>query len=117
MNITVRFAAAMLGMSLVAGCSTMTEGEFNNLHATLQGSPAVKRSVIKECVADERNTPADKKKNYSAFMNVSPDRYEMAICNRLVNALADGRITYADYRKLSSPTADSSKVIKIMQGR
>ncbi len=117
MNITMRFAAVMLGMSLVAGCSTMTEGEFNNMHATLQGSPAVKRSVIKECVVSERATPAAKKKTYSAFMNVSPDRYEAAMCNRLVNALADGRITYVDYQKLSSPTADSSKVIKIMQGR
>jgi hypothetical protein len=54
MNIATRFAAVMVGTSLLAGCTTLTEGEFNTMHATLEGSPAVKRMVIKDCIARER---------------------------------------------------------------
>jgi hypothetical protein len=116
MNIAIRFAAVLVGTSLVAGCTSISEGEFNNLHAKL-GSPAVKRSVIADCIADERRLPVREKNAYAAIMNVSPARYETAFCNRLFTALANGKITYADYRNLTSPTADGSKVIKIMQGR
>lgn len=117
MNIATRFAAAVVGASLLAGCTTMTEGEFNTMHATLEGSPAVKRMAIRDCIAREKSTPLGEKKTYAAFMNVSVARYETAFCNRISNALANGRLTYADYVKLHSPTADNSKVIRIMQGR
>ncbi|MER8578035.1 hypothetical protein NKG95_04730 [Mesorhizobium sp. M1423] len=71
MNIATRFAAAMIGASLLAGCTTLTEGEFNTMHATLEGSPAVKRLVIKDCIAREKSTSLGEKKTYAAFMNVS----------------------------------------------
>ena len=116
MNIAMRFAAVLVGTSLVAGCTSMSEGEFSTMHAGL-GSPAAKRYVINECVADERATSQADKNNLSALMNVSPARYETAFCSRLVNALANGKITYADYRKMLSPSADNSKLIKILQGR
>ena len=116
MNIAIRFAAVLVGTSLVAGCTSMSEGEFNTMSATLS-SPAAKRSIIADCIADERATPQSEKNNLSALMNVSPARYETAFCGRLVNALANGKITYADYRKLLSPSADNSKLIKILQGR
>lgn len=116
MNIAMRFAAVLVGASLLAGCTSMSESEFNTLPVTL-GSPAAKRSVINECVADERTTSQSDKNNLSALMNVSPARYETAFCNRLFNALANGKITYADYRKMLSPSADNSKLIKILQGR
>lgn len=116
MNIAVRFAAVLVGASLVAGCTSMSEGEFNTVHAYL-GSPAAKRSAINECITDERATSQADKNNLSALMNVSPAIYETAFCNRLVNALANGKITYADYRKMLSPSADNSKLIKILQGR
>lgn len=35
MNLATRFAAVMVGTSLLAGCTTLTEGEFNTMHATL----------------------------------------------------------------------------------
>ncbi len=117
MKTTLRFAAALVGVSLVAGCSTMTEGEFNTMHTVLEGSPATKRQAIKDCIARERSISQADKNTYAAIMNVSAARYETAFCNRLMNALASGRITYADYVKLSSPGADSSKLIKVMQGR
>jgi outer membrane murein-binding lipoprotein Lpp len=116
MKIVKRFGAAIVGAALLAGCTSLSEGEFNTLQTAL-GSPAAKRQVIKECLADERVTPATQKNTYAAIMNVSPANYETAFCNRLFNALARGKITYSDYRKLLSPDADSSKVIKIMQGR
>ncbi|MER8829881.1 hypothetical protein NKH73_27670 [Mesorhizobium sp. M0938] len=117
MSIATRFAAVIVGASLLAGCTTLTEGEFNSMHATLEGSRAVKRMVIKDCIAREKATPLGEKKTYAAFMNVSVAKYETAFCSRLNNALANGRLTYADYVKLHSPAADHSKLIRIMQGR
>ncbi|MES0032697.1 hypothetical protein [Mesorhizobium sp. M0040] len=117
MNIATRFAAAMIGTSLLAGCTTLTEGEFNTMHTTLEGSPVTKRVAINECIARERPTPLNERKTYAAIMNVSVAKYDSAFCNRLFNAVANGRLTYADYRRLSSPGADSSKLIKILQGR
>ncbi|MES0041582.1 hypothetical protein [Mesorhizobium sp. M0091] len=116
MNIAMRFAAVVVGMSSVAGCTSMSESDFNTIPVTLS-SPTAKRSYINECVADERATSQSDKNNLSALMNVSPARYETAFCSRLVNALANGKITYADYRKMLSPSADNSKLIKILQGR
>ena len=116
MKIVKRFGAAIVGTTLLAGCTSLSEGDFNTMQAAL-GSSATKRTVINECIADERATPVADKNTYAAIMNVSPANYETAFCNRLFNALARGKITYADYRTLRSPGADTSKVIKIMQGR
>ncbi|MER8395263.1 hypothetical protein NKH10_25830 [Mesorhizobium sp. M1340] len=87
------------------------------MHTALEGSPVTKRVAINECIARERSTPLNERKTYAAIMNVSVARYDSAFCNRLFNALANGRLTYSDYRRLSSPGADSSKLIKILQGR
>ncbi|MFI0848148.1 hypothetical protein [Mesorhizobium sp. IMUNJ 23232] len=115
MKSAVRFTA-VIGAALLAGCS-MTEGEFNNMQATIGGSPAVKRQVIADCIARQKRKPPSEIKEVALVMNVSLSNFPEIACKRLWNATAAGRITYADYVKLSQPSADSSKVIRILQGR
>ena len=116
MRFNMRFGAVLLGAAMLAGCNTVTEGEWNNAQAVMQGSPAVKRQVIKGCVARQAAKPLAERKLESQVFNVGLERLPSTFCNRLWNAFAKGRISYADYLKLWSSTADNSKVIKIMQG-
>ena len=117
MNTRIRFATIILGVAVLAGCTTMSEGEFNNVQAVVGGSPAGKRATIKECIERERAMPLSTQRETAEVFNINLANYPATYCTRLWNAVASGRITYADYRKLSTPTADSSKVIRIMQGR
>jgi hypothetical protein len=113
----IRSSTVFLAVAVISGCTSMTEGEFNTLQATVGGSPSVKRDAINDCVAKEKRVPLSKKKEIASIFNISLSRYETTYCNRLFNAFARGRITYADYRNLSSSTADNSKIIRIMQGK
>jgi hypothetical protein len=117
MNTGMRFATVVLGVAMLAGCTTMSEGEFNNTQAVVGGSPSTKRAVVNECIKREAALPLSKQKETAEVFNINLATYPATYCNRLWNAVANGRITYADYRKLSSQTADNSKVIRIMQGR
>ena len=117
MILRMRFAAVLFGAALLAGCTSVSEGQWNTAQAVMQGSPAVKRDVIKGCVARQIAKPLAERKLESRVFNVALDRLPSTYCNRLWNAVVKGRITYADYRNLWSSTADNSKVIKIMQGR
>ncbi|MDQ6437971.1 hypothetical protein RB623_28290 [Mesorhizobium sp. LHD-90] len=116
MKTVFRFSVALLGVAMIAGC-TLTEGQFNNMQATIGGSPAAKRQAISECVVRQKARPISEKKNDSVMFNIGLSNFPTTYCTRLWNATAAGRITYADYIKLTQPTADSSKVIRIMQGR
>jgi hypothetical protein len=116
MKTVFRSCAVLLGVAMIAGC-TLTEGQFNNMQATIGGSPAAKRQAISECMVRQKARPLSEKKNDSVMFNIGLSNFPATYCIRLWNATAAGRITYADYIKLTQPTADSSKVIRIMQGR
>ncbi|MER8385455.1 hypothetical protein NKG60_00020 [Mesorhizobium sp. M1428] len=117
MNIARRYLAAVIGAAMLTGCTTISENEYKNAQAIIGGSPAIKRSVITGCIARQAARPLVERKSESTIMNASLASFPTTFCNRLWNAFAKGRITYADYQDLSSSTADHSKVIKIMQGR
>jgi hypothetical protein len=117
MNTRIRIATIVLSVAVLAGCTTMSEGEFNNVQAVVGGSPAGKRTAIKECMEREGHLPLSTQRETAEMFNINLANYPATYCTRLWNAVASGRITYADYRKLSMSTADSSKVIRIMQGR
>ncbi|WP_432285503.1 hypothetical protein SLT36_01525 [Aminobacter sp. BA135] len=109
---------ALLGLSaIVAGCTTMSQGEYKNLQTALNGSPALKREVLVSCIKDENARSAKEKAEMAALFNIEPKNYASTFCKRMFNGLTSGRITYQDYVNLDSPTADSSKVIRILQGR
>lgn len=117
MNTEMRFATVIVGAVMLAGCTTLSEGEYNNLQAVVEGSPGTKRAVVKECIEEQRALPLSEKKERAELFNINLASYPTTYCNRLWNAVANGRLTYADYRKLTMPGADSSKMIRIMQGR
>jgi hypothetical protein len=116
MKNAVRLIVAM-GLSLIAGCTTITEAQFNNTQAIVGGSPKAKRMVIADCIRHVDARPLAQKQSDALIMNIGMTRFAPIYCNRLWNALAAGRITYADYLRLKDASADNSKVLRIMQGR
>ncbi len=108
----------LLGVALsLGGCTTMTQGEYNNLQAMVSGSPSTKRDVIADCIKNLNAQPLHERKSDARAFNISLTHFSQTYCTRLWNGVSSGRITYDDYAKLKSAGADNSKVIRIMQGR
>lgn len=114
-NSTIALVFLLLGA--IAGCNSMSEGEFKTGQAVLSGSPAVRKQAIRDCIEDTRNDPLATQKTLATVLNVSLSRMPAVACSRLFNAYASGRITYQDYKNWNTPNGDISKVIRILQGR
>lgn len=95
----------------------MSQGEYKTAQTALSGSPALKRETVASCIKDENARSASDKAEIATVLNIDPKNYAPVFCKRLINGMASGRISYDDYAKLDSPTADSSKVIRVLQGR
>jgi hypothetical protein len=88
---------------VLAGCTTMSYGTWNNLHEKMRDSPQTTHKLIADCIARQRG--------------LSSRQNAPTYCRRFLGGIASGRITYDDYLNLDSPNADHSKVLKLMAGR
>ncbi|QOF73824.1 hypothetical protein IG197_12590 [Aminobacter sp. SR38] len=108
----------LLGLSaIVAGCTTMSQGEYKTAQTALSGSPALKREIMANCIKRENARPAKDKADMATVFNINPSNYAQTFCKRMINGMASNRITYQDYRNLDSTTADNSRLIRVLQGR
>ncbi|MGB8818923.1 MAG: hypothetical protein WCC66_13480 [Rhizobiaceae bacterium] len=116
MRMKFSVVAAMFAATLVSGCNTVSESEYKVGQAALSESPSAKRYVLQECIAETRPGSASEQKELAAFLKVPQSKLTETICRRVVNAMASGRMSYADYRKIVT-TGDSPKLLKIIQGK
>lgn len=108
--------AAFLAAGLLSGC-VPSEGEWNTARAMVQGSPAMHREMVSQCIAtSDRASPAAKQQ-WAKIMNVSTAKVTRIWCARAVRAFADGRLTYEQARRMRLQSGDRSEFIKIIQGR
>jgi hypothetical protein len=70
-----------------------------------------------KCLLQIRAKPHAERKTMAAVVNTNIEAMPKVYCNRFVDALASGRMTYEMYKDAHSLTADRSKFIKIIQGR
>jgi hypothetical protein len=114
----MRASLAILSMALitiaVSGCTTVSESEYKLGRSYLVENPSVKRELIRDCVADQRRESAGDQKTTAALMGVSVKAYPQLFCSRVINAYANGRLTYSDIKNAS---ADQSKMVNIVLGR
>jgi hypothetical protein len=87
------------------------------MQVALSGSPALKKKVLAECYEKFHFHNEAEKANAAALMNVSPARAQPTLCNRVINAIASGRLKYSDYLAARRGGGDLSNVIKVLQGR
>ncbi|WP_192257407.1 hypothetical protein [Mesorhizobium silamurunense] len=117
MRFEMRFGAVLLGASLLAGCTSAKEGQWNTAQAAMQGSPAFKRGIIADCTKQIGSRRLEDRQTVAKLMNVSIVRVPAAFCNRFFNAWASGRLTYRDIQGIHSQTADNSRFVRVLQGR
>lgn len=97
---------------------TMSERSFERQRQEVAADPVMKRRYVDGCIdAVSRKRRADRE-TIAAVMKVPPSRVGVTFCQRAINALASGRLTYADYKTvMEGGDGDISRVIAILQGR
>jgi hypothetical protein len=106
----LRASAVVLTGMMLSAC--VSEGSYNQAQEAMRGSPALKRDAIAKCYRGTSRVSAAKKVQMAKIMNVSPRSNVARIyCTRTFNGIANGRITYSDFR------TKSPRFIRVIQGR
>jgi PBP1b-binding outer membrane lipoprotein LpoB len=115
-KMTIAASAVLIALS-VSGCTTVSESEYKLGRSYLAENPSFKRELIRDCVADQRRESIGDQKTTAALMGVSVAAYPKLFCSRVINAYANGRLTYRDMTNVSNGSADQSVIVKIVLGR
>jgi hypothetical protein len=108
-------AAAVLAASILSGCNTISESDYKAGKNIVAESPTAKRLIVKDCIEKQRRQAGAKQREIAAFLKIPESRYAETICKRMVNAIANGRLTYADVANSNSMNED--KILRVMQGK
>jgi hypothetical protein len=108
--------AAMMA-ALLSGCNTTTEAEYKLGISVIKKDPALRQDLSRECIADAKKLTLNEQKTLSAIMNVSLQQFPRSICNRIIGAMLNGRLSYSEAKNFGNPNSDMSKLIRIIQGK
>lgn len=115
MKLKIRTIAAMAIVAFaLAGC--MTEEKYEAATTALQGSGSLRAKTIERCVGKPGHWSKTTVEAAALVMDVPESRAPSLACQRTVNAMASGRLTYQDMEKLRRGDI-TAKMVKIMQGR
>lgn len=115
-RIFIAASSALIAFT-VSGCVTVSESDYKLGRDYLAENPRVKRELINDCIADRKRESLGERTTLAALINVSVAAYPETICRRIINAYANGRLTYRDIQGINSSTADNSRIIRIIQGK
>lgn len=107
------FLVAVISVAALTSCAPTRE-EYETIHVTFQGSPAIVKEAVDDCRA--RSFTAQEIKDFAALMNVSQSRVRPVFCKRFAGGIASGRITYNDIKALYA-NRSTPNMIKVLQGR
>lgn len=113
---TFTAATLLLGALTVAGCNTTTQAEYEVGQAVLKTDPEIRRTITANCIKDIDNDSAADRANMAAIMSVPVSRVSATFCARVVRAVANNRLSYADI-KSAERSGNYEKFIKVLQGR
>ncbi|MGO4618480.1 hypothetical protein AB4Z34_21475 [Ensifer sp. 2YAB10] len=110
---SLRTASLVLSLAVLASCAP-SQDEYARLQAAAQGSPALQKAMYQDCVS--KKWSRSDLEGGAMLLSVPPSKVPALTCKRLVNALASGRLKYADVRRNMNggPTVS---LIKILQDR
>ncbi|HEV7319526.1 MAG TPA: hypothetical protein VGO04_13080 [Ensifer sp.] len=110
----IRTATLVLSLAVLASCAP-SQDDYARLQTAAQGSPALQKAMYQECV-NKRWSKSDLQGG-ALLLSVPPSKVPTLTCKRLVNALASGRLKYADVRQNMNNGGPTVNLIKILQGR
>lgn len=108
--------AAFLAATFVSGCNEpMSEQSFAARRTAMMASEAGFRKEVSECAAKSRRDPK-MVEAVALVLNMPAERAPETACQRLLQAVRDGRLSYVEYAE-GSRGSGSPKIIRIAQGR
>ncbi|NGN42460.1 hypothetical protein G6N74_15430 [Mesorhizobium sp. CGMCC 1.15528] len=113
---SLKLTGAMAALCVVlSGCNTMSQTSYENMQEALKGA-SFRQQVTKQCTSEMSAKGKTHREGLASVMGVSLRQMPSVFCSRVVNAMANGRLNYADY-VASKNKGNASKVIKVIQGR
>ncbi|MBB4121443.1 hypothetical protein GGR30_001357 [Martelella radicis] len=113
-----RLVILMAGLALVAGCTTgPSKQEYEVISTALQGSKALRNELTTDCARKLANKPipASIRKEVVAFFNTTEANLPGVVCRRMVNGLANGTLSYQDYKDMERGRM-TPEIVQLLQG-
>lgn len=114
-------ASACLAMAvfLLGGCVSarpISPTTYAAYSEGLRGSPQLRRTEIRNCVAGVRPTP-QQREIFRQLLNLAPGRDPMPVaCRRITDAIVSGRLSFADAEKARAGEVTPG-LVRILQAR
>jgi hypothetical protein len=105
--------AASLVLLVSAGCST---GNYDVARTALQGSPGLRSQTISNCGRMIDRKPLATRRNMATVMNTSTKNVSRLYCQRIIRAIASGRLTRADIQAGARGQL-TPNIVRVVQGR
>lgn len=108
----IRFRSIILiviGLS-VAGCGTSRES-YEVGQAQMRSSPAFRQGAMESCINDADRAPAEERNRFAARHKIPAREVSRTACRRIVNAIAQNRLTYEQYSEMFS-SGDGAKLLQ-----
>lgn len=90
----------------VTGCG-MSREEYEVGQAKMRSSPAFRQGAMETCIDDADRAPAQERKRFAARHRIPEREVSRIACRRIVNAIAQDRLTYEEYREVFSSESGS----------
>jgi hypothetical protein len=99
-----KFRPLLAAIAVLSACQISLAGDKPDIKAGMD-----------QCMKSYAVFPLSAKEEFRTFMGVSKERAPAVFCQRLVKAMASGRITYSDINRLQENR--HSEVWKVIKGR
>ena len=108
--------AALLLAALASGGCTTSQAKYETGQVALKTNPEIRRKIEADCIKDIDKKPAVERANVAAMIDVPVSRVSSAFCGRMIRAVANNRISYADIQN-AKRKGDYVKFIRVLRGR
>ena len=107
---------ATLGLVACAPATPpMDAAQFATVRAALAESPTIQRQAVADCVTNQSARSAADRTTLAALLRVEVADAPRVLCQRIMQAIADGRLDHADYVALSSGEDDPATLMRLLQ--
>ncbi len=113
--LSYRMLAVAIVAAALASCATQATPErYKAASTALEGSAALRAKTIAHCV--QHKWRKETIENLALLLDVSESKAPALGCQRVINGVASGRLTYEDFEKTRRGDI-TAKVVKVLQGR
>lgn len=98
----------------LTGC--MTQEKYEAVSTALEGSASLRAKTINDCSAKSSDWTKSATETAALLLEVPASKAPRLACQRTVNAVASGKLTYQDVIKMRRGEI-TPKLVRILQGR